>query len=97
MDARRHKPRIPPGYDVYDFRIGVSTQQCQEGPERTLTKGCDSDAFCQWLRKRGIKACLPPRANRHQKRSYSKPTYRKRHLVENFFERIRNFRRVATR
>jgi transposase len=27
----------------------------------------------------------------------SKASYRKRHLVENFFERIKNFRRVATR
>ena len=60
-------------------------------------KGYDSDAFCQWLMERGIKACIPPRANRRQKRSYSKPSYRKRHLVENFFERIKNFRRVATR
>ena len=60
-------------------------------------KGYDSDAFCEWLLERGIKACIPPRANRQQKRSYSKPGYRKRHLVENFFERIKNFRRVATR
>ncbi len=60
-------------------------------------KGCDSDAFCQRLLERGIKACIPPRAHRHHKRSYSKPGYRKRHLVENFFERIKNFRRVAAR
>ena len=60
-------------------------------------KGYDSDAFCEWLLERGIQACIPPRANRNQKRSYSKPSYRKRHLVENFFERIKNFRRVATR
>ena len=60
-------------------------------------KGCDSDAFCQWLLERGSKACLPPRANRPQKRSYRKPSYRKHHLVENFFERIKNFRHVATR
>ena len=71
----------------------------QEIPATMLVadKGYDSDAFCQWLLERGIKACIPPRANRRQKRSYSKPSYRKRHLVENFFERIKNFRRVATR
>ena len=71
----------------------------QEIPATMLVadKGYDSDAFCQWLMERGIKACIPPRANRRQKRSYSKPSYRKRHLVENFFERIKNFRRVATR
>ena len=60
-------------------------------------KGYDSEAFCQWLLERGIKACDPPRANRNEKRRDSKPSYRKRHLDENFFERIKNFRRVATR
>ena len=63
---------------------------------RVADKGYDSDAFCEWLLERGIQACLPPRAHRNQKRSDSKPSYRKRHLVENFFERIKNFRRVAT-
>ena len=37
MDAPRHKRRIPPGYDVYGYRIRVRTKQCQEVPERTLT------------------------------------------------------------
>ena len=60
-------------------------------------KGYENDAFCQWLLDRGIKACIPPRANRQQKRSYRTPGYRKRHLVGNFFERIKNFRHVATR
>ena len=71
----------------------------QEIPATMLVgdKGYDSDAFCQWLLDHGIKACIQPRANRDEKRSYSKPIYLKRHLVENFFERIKNFRRVATR
>ena len=34
-------------------------------------KGYDSDAFCQWLLERGIKACIPPRAYRQQTRSCS--------------------------
>lgn len=60
-------------------------------------KGYDSDGFRQWLRERGIKPCIPPRSNRKNPCTYSKPSYRKRHVVENFFERIKNFRRVATR
>ena len=71
----------------------------EEIPARMLVadKGYDSDDFCQWLCERGIKACIPPRSNRKQPRRYSKSSYRQRHLVENFFERIKNFRRVATR
>ena len=60
-------------------------------------KGYDCDAFRQWLLERGIKPCIPPRSNRKNPSAYSKPSYRKRHVVENFFERIKNFRRVATR
>ena len=60
-------------------------------------KGYDSDAFRDWLRARGIKPCIPPRSNRTQPERYSKSAYRKRHVVENFFERIKNHRRVATR
>ena len=60
-------------------------------------KGYDSDDFRQWLSERGIKACVPPRSNRLHPRPYSKSSYRRRHLVENFFERIKNLRRVATR
>ena len=60
-------------------------------------KGYDSDAFRQWLTARGIKPCIPPRSNRKTPARFSKVSYRKRHLIENFFERIKNFRRVATR
>lgn len=60
-------------------------------------KGYDSDAFRQWLVVRGIQPCIPPRRNRKAPARFSKASYRKRHLVENFFERIKNFRRVATR
>ena len=60
-------------------------------------KGYDSDAFRRWLVQRGIKPCIPPRRNRKTKARFSKASYRQRHLVENFFERIKNFRRVATR
>ena len=60
-------------------------------------KGFDSDPFRHWLLERGMTPCIPPRSNRLKPCKYSRASYRKRHLVENFFERIKNFRRVATR
>ena len=60
-------------------------------------KGYDSDPFRQWLAQQGIKPCIPPRRNRQTPARFSKASYRKRHLVENFFERSKNFPRVATR
>lgn len=60
-------------------------------------KGYDSDPFRQWLRARSIKPCIPPRSNRRHPESYPKAAYRKRHLIENFFEKIKRYRRVSTR
>lgn len=60
-------------------------------------KGYDSDELRQWLRNRSIQPCIPPRSNRLKPEPYSKAAYRKRHLIENFFEKLKRFRRVATR
>jgi len=60
-------------------------------------KGYDSDELRQWLRNRSIQPCIPPRSNRLRPEPYSKAAYRKRHHIENFFEKLKRFRRVATR
>jgi hypothetical protein len=40
---------------------------------------------------------IPPRANRSSLRDYDRPLYGERHLVENFFAKIKQFRAIATR
>jgi transposase len=40
---------------------------------------------------------IPPRSNRKQPRKYSKRQYKTRNLVERFVNRIKHYRRVATR
>jgi transposase len=62
-----------------------------------LDKGYDSDDLRIWLFERDVTPCIPPKSNRLDPLPYSKRSYRKRHLVENFFQRIKTFRRVATR
>ena len=42
-------------------------------------------------------AVIPPRSNRRDMRSYDKDAYKRRNLVERFFARIKQFRRIATR
>jgi transposase len=60
-------------------------------------KAYDSQDFRALIVAKGIKTCIPPRANRVEPLAYSKHTYKKRHRVENFFQKIKRFRRVATR
>jgi transposase len=40
---------------------------------------------------------VPPRDNRPQARHYDRHLYKDRNLVERFFNRIKQFRRIATR
>jgi transposase len=60
-------------------------------------KGYDSDALVDVIRQRGAQAVIPPRENRKQPRKYSKRRYRDRNLIERFFNRLKHYRRIATR
>lgn len=82
-----------------DADISHAKTMAAEIPARCLVadKGYDSDEFRHWLGEQGIVPCIPPRCHRQQTRPYSKRSYRQRHVVENFFERLKSFRRVATR
>lgn len=40
---------------------------------------------------------IPPRANRKEPREFDKNLYRERNVVERFWNRMKQFRRVATR
>jgi len=42
-------------------------------------------------------AVIPSRSNRKAPRSYDKALYRERNLAERFFNKLKQFRRVATR
>ncbi len=57
----------------------------------------DTDAILKYLEKRGAVSVIPPTANRTVKRDCDWWLYKERHLVECFFQKIKWFRRVATR
>ena len=45
----------------------------------------------------GKSAVIPPRANRLATRQFDRELYKKRHLIENFFCKLKQFRAIATR
>ena len=57
----------------------------------------DSDAIRQRVRKRGGTACIRPNRTRRVRKRYDKRRYRHRNIIERFFGRIKQYRRVATR
>lgn len=42
-------------------------------------------------------AVIPPKSNRTTPRQYDKELYKARHLIENFFCKLKQFRAIATR
>lgn len=60
-------------------------------------KGYDSDANRVSIRGRGAEPCIPPRKNRAEPIEYDRHLYKERSVVELFFGRIKQYRRVATR
>jgi transposase len=45
----------------------------------------------------GKTAVIPPKANRTSPREYDRDLYKARHLIENFFAKIKQYRAIATR
>jgi len=60
-------------------------------------KGYDSDKLRTTIREQGARPVIPGKANRKHKIPLDKVRYKSRHLVENAFCRLKDFRRVATR
>lgn len=60
-------------------------------------KGYDSDALVQRIEAKGAQAVIPPRSNRRSPRAYDRHRYKARNLVERCFNRLKQFRRIATR
>jgi transposase len=61
-------------------------------------RGFDADErVIEPLERAGKSIVIPPKANRKHKRHYDKELYKARHLIENFFAKLKQFRAIATR
>jgi transposase len=60
-------------------------------------RGYDSNAVIELITRSGARASIPSCSRRLVKRSVDPDVYRRRNLIERFFCRIKQFRRIATR
>ena len=60
-------------------------------------KAYDIDAFRDHLRKDGVEAVIPSKMSRKQAQVHDEKIYTERNIVERFFQKIKRFRRIATR
>lgn len=67
-------------------------------PEQVIAdKGYDCDALIETIHGNGAGAVIPPRCNRQQPRVYDEHLYQERQLIERYFNKGKNCRRLATR
>ena len=51
----------------------------------------------QRLKLKQCEAVIPPKSNRKIQREYDQELYKARHLIENFFAKLKQYRAIATR
>lgn len=67
-------------------------------PKRVVgDKGYSSRRIRGWLRQHGIRHTIPHKRNECQRGSFDRALYRERNVVERLINRLKQFRRVATR
>ena len=66
-------------------------------PARIVADTYGSRAIRAYLRARGIRSTIPGKSNQRQRGPFDKVIYRERNRVERTINRLKQFRRVATR
>ncbi|MDE8347198.1 MAG: IS5 family transposase [Acidocella sp.] len=60
-------------------------------------KAFDIESIAEEMQRRGAEIVIPQRKNRIEKRPIDRHLYGARHLIENFFAKIKEFKRIAMR
>jgi transposase len=60
-------------------------------------KGYDSQAFVDSIAQGGAQAVIPPRSSCKRPRAYDVDLYKQRNLIERCLNKLKHFRRIATR
>ena len=85
------------GGDVADITQAKPLLEGMKTDAVLADKGYDANDLIDSIQASGAMAVIPPKRNRLVQRSYDRHLYKDRNLVERFFNRIKQFRRIATR
>jgi len=67
-------------------------------PERLVAdKGYTSTALRSYLHRHHVRCTIARRSNERRRGSFDKQHYRKRNIIERLINRLKQFRRIATR
>ena len=82
---------------VHDLQMAVGLIENEPTKAVVADKAYDSDVLIAFIEQAGAQAVIPPKANRLEQRAYDTNLYADRNKVERFFNRLKHYRRLATR
>ena len=84
--------------EAHDNRLVLTLLSgLKSGAVLLAEQGFDADWIRAFVGQHGAWANIPPKRNRTEPICFSRHLYRARNLVERFFNKIKQYRRVATR
>jgi transposase len=83
--------------NVNDVSEADKLIELAQGENFIADKAYDADHVIQAVEKKHMRPVIPSIASRKTQREIDRHLYKERHLVENFFCKIKRYRRVATR
>ncbi len=81
----------------HDITQAESLVEGLPGEHLLADKAYDSDEFRDHVDEAGMEAVIPPNRSRSQTIPYDEELYKERNIVERFINKIKHFRRIATR
>ena len=87
------------GGNVHDseMAIKVLSKVTLEGKKILADKGYCSEEIRNFISQEKAEVCIPDKSNAVVIHNFDKELYKSRNIIERFFQRIKNYRHVATR
>ena len=88
--------RLLPGqaHDLRGTAALIEGLSCRQLP---ADRAFDANRVREALAEAGIEAVIPPKSNRRFPAEFDRDTYKWRHLIENFFGKLKEYRGIAMR
>ena len=77
--------------------IKIRLGPCLRADHVLTDKACDSNALCGFIANMGAQAVIPCNRTRKKLIPYDFEIYKARNLIERCFNKLKHFRRIATR
>jgi len=82
---------------IHDCTQAIDLLKEEKATYVIADKGYDSNELVESIQSSGAIAVIPARACRKDARNYDKHIYKERNVIERLFNRLKNFRKLATR